>query len=219
MSPTEICNIALAHIGDARINSIDGTETNEVICKTYYNQARREVIETVPWTFARKRALLSTLAETPAFKWSFQAALPSDYVRVLIVRAGNAADDPEVVDRVLDSFEVSGGNILTDSDLIGLYYIADIDNPGAYSPSFVTALARLMASYIAISISGDPRMALAQREIYRREDLPRAQYLDQVQDRSNENGEVEFNKRRSPLIAARFKGNTGTTFGSNLSSF
>lgn len=213
MSPTDICNLALSHIGDARINSIDGTDTREVTCKTFYDQAKREVLSTIPWTFARKRALLSTLVEAPAFDWAYQAALPGDYLRVLKVVAGDVDVDADQVSRELDRFEVSGGNILSNSNLVGILYIADLENPGQYSDPFNAALARLLASYLSTSVSGDVQLGQSQRMIYEQVELPRAQYIDQVQDQSNENSEVEYNKRRSPLIQRRFRGNTGTSGG------
>jgi hypothetical protein len=213
MSPTEICNQALAHLGDTRINSIDGTETRETICRTFYTQAKRELLSTIPWTFARKRTILSTLSQTPAFKWGFQASLPGDCIRVLTVHSGDSDEDPSVVtDTEIDQFEVSDGSILSNHNLVGIYYVADVVNTAGFQPQFIAALARLLASYISASIDGDVALGQSQRMIYETVDLPRAQYLDQVQDQSNENSEVEFNKRRSPLIRARYRGNTGTTF-------
>ena len=112
----------------------------------------------------------------------------------------------------IDQFEVSDSKILSDYDLVAIYYVADVVNTAAFQPQFIAALARLLASYISASIDGDVALGQSQRVIYEQVDLPRAMYLDQVQDQSNENSEVERNKRRSPLIRSRYRGNTGTSF-------
>ena len=54
---TAICNLALQRMGQALIDSIDGTSVNELKCNNIFDQARDELVENGPedgWKFSRR---------------------------------------------------------------------------------------------------------------------------------------------------------------------
>ena len=97
-SPVDVCNIALAHFGQEKINALDAEEaqTNEnaAKCLTYFQQAKEELLESQNWTFGRVRSTLSQILPVPAFDWLYQHAKPSDCAKIIEVRAGTPAVAP-----------------------------------------------------------------------------------------------------------------------------
>lgn len=194
--------MALSFLGDQRISSINDDSERARLCKTYYDQARKEILETIAWTFSRKRAALSTLSETPAFGWPYQAQLPGDYIRLIEVKSEGCD---------VNNFDVEDGKVLSDYESISIWYIFDQEDANKFSPSFVRAFARLLASHIAMGITGKVQLAEQMRAIYEQKELPDAQYYNQVQDRSNENNQTVKVVRSGALRNQRFKGNVGTS--------
>lgn len=207
----EICNLALSHFGEAKINTLsaEAAEDNENVakCLVYYDQARREVLERQPWTFARKRAALSRLSTSPAFDWDYQHQLPTDLLRVLEVRAGaeNSTTGTVTYNTKLDAFEIAGRYVLSDSSLVAVRYVYDAEAQN-WTRLAASALARLLAAYLAEAITGDPKRADYHRRIFEEVDLPTAQHHDAVQDQSNENHPLMGRLRRSLLVGARGSG-------------
>lgn len=199
MDETSICNTALSFLGDKRIISLTDTGAIPELCRTYLPVARRQVLETLPWTFSRKRAVLSNKVDAPAFDWDYEAALPVDCLRVLQVRDKESGCD------VL-KFEVSSKALLSNTENTAILYVSDQEDYSTWSPSAVAALARLLASYLALPITGTLRLAESMRQIYEQVDIKQAQYLDVVQDQANENSQRVKIMRQSELRKQRFKG-------------
>ncbi len=195
-----ICNTALAHLGDQKIESLDSSlEPNNrlvELCNIYLPQARDELLESLPWTFARKRAALSATT-APVFEWTYAHSLPADCLRILELRSGSNYDSR------LEDFHIEGAVIMSDSQFVGAIYVHQATAAENYSASFAGALARLLASYLSGPVKGDPRESDRHRQHYLQVDLPKAQYEDQVQDRANEN---EINRRRGQLYTRHFYG-------------
>lgn len=213
----DVCNLALSHFGEQKINALDAgeaaTNENAARCLVYYDQARAELLERQSWTFARTRTALTKEVATPPFDWSYQHTLPTNCLRVLEVRSGsldtygiNVSYDPPV-----DGFEIENGKLLSNHEYLALRYIFD-DGPEGWTSLAVAALARLLASYLAESITGDPKRAEYHRRLYEEVDLPTAQHHDAVQDQSNENHPLEARLAGSILVQRRRLGVTGTGF-------
>ncbi len=59
MIPLELCQMALAHLGEARITSLDDTTAAARACNLHYKPTRREVLRSHRWNFALARAVLT----------------------------------------------------------------------------------------------------------------------------------------------------------------
>lgn len=171
-SEVEICNLALAHLGDsATVASLDPPEGSAQAehCQRFYPIARDAVLEMHDWNFATRRAELA--AVTFGFEqWAYAYALPSDCLRALAVLSPSAADDysypvPSVFtqDQVPNAgqgiytpqqFTVeindSGDQILlTNVEDAILRYTAMVEDTTKFSPLFTITLSWHLASMLA----------------------------------------------------------------------
>lgn len=146
-NPTSICNLALAHLGDAAIMSLDDNSPEAALCNRFYEQTRDEVIQSHPWNFAIRRANLSLLAEAPPFGWGYQYQLPTDCLRILQLNGYEVYQADGI-------FVVEGGKMLTNSDAAQIRYIQRIEDATMFPPLFVEALALKLATRLAKPLTG-----------------------------------------------------------------
>lgn len=208
-SPIDICNQALAHLGDRRITRLDEdaqvTDALVRFCSEYYEQAKQEVLAAHRWTFAKKPAKLSRESGATVFNFTYSHQLPTDLIRLLNVYEGeipSGGTEPTVFKRKVDKFKVIGDKLWSNTKELGILYIANVNNPDDWTPHFRACVARLMASYLAGPVADNPNEVQRQLDIYERVTLPNAQFYDAVQDSSNENADTDTRKAESPLIQA-----------------
>jgi hypothetical protein len=173
-SDVDICNLALAHLGDAAdVASIDPPEGSAQAdhCARWYPIARDQLLEKHTWSFATKRVQLAQLGNAWP-EWQYIYAVPDDCLRVFAVLPPNATDDysvglPLPRPTTYDYFDAPTQqyvpqDFVTEADAdtgdVILYtnvpqavgrYIARVTDTTKFSPLFVQALSRLLASYLA----------------------------------------------------------------------
>lgn len=175
-SEVDLCNLALSFIGQqADVSSIeppDGSVEADY-CAQFYPQVRDELLQNHPWGFATSRASLSLLVESAPYPWQFAYALPSDCVQpwsVLRPADARAAwsdptyltiyqrtmlplpSDNDTQPYVLETDANDQRVIYTNVQNAILLYARGVTATGAFPPLFRTALARLLAAYLAGSI-------------------------------------------------------------------
>lgn len=171
-SATEICNLALGHLGERRINSLDEDEVSARACALHYASTRDELLRSHRWNFAQTRVALSRLEEDPAFGWSYQFQLPADCLRVLEV------NDSEIGDVISDEFIIEGRNILTDADEVNLVYTKRIEDVSMFDVLFVKALAAALAVMLSETIRGASGKTAELVQLYERVIGPLARRTD-----------------------------------------
>lgn len=158
-SAIDISNLALAHLGDsanvAAISPPDGSAQSKH-CARFYPIARDALLEMHTWSFAKRRASLSLLdldnisdgGELPE-SWGFGYAWPSDCLKPIAVLLPGATDDTDGEDFVTETLANGTKVIFTNAEDATLVYTKAITDTTKFSPLFVNALARLLASYLA----------------------------------------------------------------------
>jgi hypothetical protein len=94
-SVVDVCNLALAHLGDdATVSSIDPPEGSAQAehCKRFYAIARDTLLQLHNWNFASKRVALAQVTN-PTTQWDYAYAVPSDCSVVISVLASDSIDD------------------------------------------------------------------------------------------------------------------------------
>ena len=186
-SEVDICNLALAHLGDeatvASLSPPEGSAQAEHAAR-FYPIARDGLLEMHAWSFASKRSNLALLTSSIA-QWQYAYAAPADMMSAIsildpnsqtdyttpffdsnnpftngIINAGMYAPRPYAIE-TLASGDLA---ILTDQEDALLRYQARITDTTKYSPLFITALSWHLASYLAGPvIKGDAGQAEAKR--------------------------------------------------------
>lgn len=133
-SKTEICNRALAKVGDRRVSNIE-TDTSEraQALNDMYDSIRLSMLRNYPWNFAIKRTQLAVDATAPSWGYAKRYQLPSDFLALLEVK--NKPD-----------YRIESGYILTDEGApLYIKYVRNITDTGEYDPLFDEAFAAELA--------------------------------------------------------------------------
>lgn len=193
-SEVDICNLALSHLGDeATVSSIsppDGSQQADY-CARFYPIARDQLLALHAWSAATKRVALAEISTTELPpEWEFCYASPPGAIQVIGLRPpGVSFDDandeyPFVQEVLQDGSKV----IYTNVNEASARYVHGVTDTAKFSALFVTALARLLASYLAGPIiKGKTGMQVAQAhyQAFARVDLPLAVSADQKGQRVN----------------------------------
>lgn len=150
-SVIQVCNRALTKLGAARITSIDDDVKAARALKSAFDDVRDDELRAHRWQFAMRRTTLAALATAPAFGYTYQYQVPTDFLRLDMV-------DDRFPDSVLDNYigaeeldyALEGNVILTDiAAPLKLRYIAQVTDPTAWDVNFREALACRLAAELA----------------------------------------------------------------------
>jgi len=149
ISQVSICNLALSWLAGNLIISIDDNINEAKLCKANYDLSRDAVLESIAWTFATKRYLLTPEVNTPAWGYAQQFTMPPEIITVLEVSANsgeaNGAND-------LD-WRREGNLILCDAAKVFVKAIYREEDPARYTPNFIQAFAARIAAEICIPLT------------------------------------------------------------------
>lgn len=170
-APVDICNMALAHIGErSDINSIDPPEASVEAqrCAQFYPMTRRTLLALHPWSFATKRVLAADLSpsnDVPG-NWAYAYALPSDVIRITgVYGAGQWKDEEYAPELAYETGSAGSGPRIIYSnapDATIRYTFNQVDST-LYPPLFVEAFTWLLAGKLAgPTIKGTEGMRVAQ---------------------------------------------------------
>ncbi len=173
-SEVDICNLALAHLGDsATVSSIDPPEGSAQAehCAHFYAIARDSLLEMHTWGFATRRIQLAQVANSWP-EWDYAYAMPENAVNIISVLPPNATNDytqDDNGDQEPQSFACETNDdgsqiIFTDQVNAVLRFTTIIDDPTKFSPLFTVTLSWYLASMLAGPIlKGDAGAAEAKR--------------------------------------------------------
>jgi len=154
---TDICNLALSHVGSSTVlQSMNETFKEAQQCKLHYDQCRRETLQRLDWSFARRTVGLSLQGQAPS-TWRFSYAYPDGCLKLLRVYT------PELFERrgsplppynLAVSANGEQRNIWSDQENAVAEFTADVTAVSIFDGQFVTALSYLLASRIAPALVG-----------------------------------------------------------------
>lgn len=166
-SEVQICNMALGRIGNSIfIDALTERSQQATVCSLFYEQCRDRALAEGLWDFASARATLADIG-TPPTNWAYRYALPSDLLasQYLVIEGTRI---PPAKDRIpFQLAEDNGARVLyTNQPEAELVYTKRVTNPNLYSPPFVSAVAWLLASEIALPLSAAPKLANNALQMY-----------------------------------------------------
>lgn len=159
LSAIGIANLALSHLGTSTtIESFIEKTTEAREATRWYDQCRQEVLEAHDWSFARKRQTLALHGDAAPDQWSFRYQYPTGCLKMRRIwnPLGEDADHiPYELELQLDS-EIP--SILTDmEEAVGVFTL-DQTRTTTFTPLFYTALSHLIASRMAMTLTGKSKI-------------------------------------------------------------
>lgn len=178
MTETELTNIALSHLGEARIMDLNERSPVAEHCRRVFGHTRDKLLRRCDWNFAQHRAILAKLSGAPLFGWTAAFQLPSDYIKLVEFNGYPAGTSQSILD-------IEGDKLLCNEEAAEIVYTRVIDQTSMWDSSFCDAFTLFLAAAVAPSITSTPAMALNMAEMAERllyaavgenmsEDRPRA---------------------------------------------
>lgn len=132
-SDTDICNLALSHLGDdstvSQVFPIPEKSIQAKRCFIFYPLARDSLLEKHNWTFITTRVKLALLSAAPPSSWQYMYAAPDGLLKVIAVIPPDAQDDYSVSFPPVSAS--SSGIQFPESESLGAYtpqpYVTELD--------------------------------------------------------------------------------------------
>ena len=189
----DICNLALAHLGEAQIVSLVEDNARAAACNLRYAFVRDEVLRAHRWNFAQKRVGLVAGA-APAFGWAKSFLLPADCLRVCEF---NGTEEGQIIG---NEYIIEGRSILTNETTANIVYVFREEDVTKYDSIFINALALKLAAALTENIRGTSEKSGDLMAAYERITSPLARRVDANEGRRRK-GMIAMN---SPFINARY---------------
>ena len=154
----EITSNSLRLLGDDPITSLTEDSERARLVNALYEEVRDEVTRAAMWNCAKDRQVLASLADTPAFGWSYYHQLPSTCLRVIDVLSGDIRVD----------HEVEGRKIMTDVSSVNLIFLKKITDPNDIDSLFMGAYTAQLAAELAEPLTGSRALAEQMWTLYDR---------------------------------------------------
>ena len=153
MTPTALANVALGHIGQARIADIGERSPAAEHCRRMFDHVRRLCLRDHDWNFAVRRSTLTALDAAPPFGYGVAYQLPTDCLRILSINGQPAGVRGA-------NWEVEGRTVLCNATYAHLRYIADAEDTEQWDDMFGGYFCYRLAAHIAPSFRLDPQSAM-----------------------------------------------------------
>jgi len=165
-SKTEICNIALSHIGvDKEIANIDTEKSEEArACRRFFDITRKQFLRETHWNFASEFKPLALVTEDTDIGFAYAYRYPADCMDVRKIGYPGEYDIDCLYDPI-DAIvmpksnykvgrDVHGKLIYTNIDSAFIYYTMDQEDTSVFSSNAIMAMSYRLASLIVSRLSG-----------------------------------------------------------------
>ncbi len=157
-SVIEICNNALVDLGEEAIVSLSDNTKAARLCNQRWPAVRDAVLRAHPWNCAVRQAELAARAEAAGWQYEHAYPLPTDCLRVLAVRCGEAE---------VEAWEVQAASVFCDvPGPLELVYVARMDDPRLFDPLLCEVLTARMCATLAYPITASTALAQSFWSLY-----------------------------------------------------
>jgi len=146
-----ICSNALLLLGAQPINSLTENNDRARLCNSLFEVIRDDVLRSHFWNCCIKRVAIAADSTAPAYDYSYQFTLPSDWIRNISVGLYGRECD----------YRCEGRKILCDESTLYLKYIYKNEDVSTWDSSLVNAMHHAIAARIAYAITQSASLAQA----------------------------------------------------------
>lgn len=139
-----ICSNALMMLGKAPIADLGDENDRAKYCANLYPPLRDALLRKHFWNCAIKRVLLSPTGDAPAFDYTNQFQLPSDFLRVYQVGTKKIP---------VDDFQLENRMILANVTALPLRYVWKNEDENNWDTGLVQAATHAMAAQLAYPLT------------------------------------------------------------------
>jgi hypothetical protein len=163
-SPTEICNLALGHLGIGKeIATLEEKSDEAAACRRYYPLAVEAVLGDFAWPFATRFATLALVESDPTEEWAYSYRYPSDCLMVRRILSGTRQDSLGSREEYRIASDSQGMIILTDKEDATIEYTVELTDTAMFGADFIEALSFRIAMAIAPRVTGGDPFGLGNR--------------------------------------------------------
>jgi hypothetical protein len=148
ISQVSICSNALLILGAQPISSMDDANDRARLCNSLWDTTLDNLLRSHLWNCAIKRTSIAADSTAPAYDYSYQYTLPSDFLRLIAV--GEYGHEPD--------HRVEGRKILCDDTPLKLRYVYRNTDVGTWDSMLVQAMTLSMAARMAYAITQSASM-------------------------------------------------------------
>ncbi|MCK5604940.1 hypothetical protein KAR91_23825 [Candidatus Pacearchaeota archaeon] len=149
---TEICNMALGHIGVPALTVFGESTPQGRACTKYYAAARDFVLRGHAWGFAEYRNYGALLTGQTLFGWDLAYQYPNDSIHMRRLWQEDETLPPIQFQVMLSANKISKIIVTNEAQAV-LVYTLRLTNTASYDIAFVTALSWKLASDLAIPLT------------------------------------------------------------------
>ncbi len=182
-SDVNICNLALDHLNQQNITSLDENTKASKKCKQWYDLTRKSLLMNLNASFSIGRAVLPEINDfVPIYGYEKAFALPKDCLQILNI--GNPLDD--------ELYQIEENYFYCDKSIenVKIRYIKDVKDVTKFDAEFIKLLALALAEEICIPLTED----LDKRNMLRQ--LKKEKYIECSTKYGRDNRVTVINKPR-----------------------
>ena len=194
VSKIDICNLALAHLGQEGISSLTQDDERARRIHLFYEPVKAEVLRTHNWAFALVREPLVLLEDPSAPAYPYLYQYPADGLFVRKVFAGESGRKPFEFKEVYRR-RINQRAIQTQAPQAVAEYTRDVQDATQFDPAFVKAFSLALAADLALTLTGDEGLSRLMLTRY-------VQSLEEAR-RSNMSEEFQIPPAESVFMEAR----------------
>lgn len=167
MTNTDICNIALSYLAKNRITSVDDNTEEAKQCKIHYDHCRHMLLRSYTWGFAKKVEQLALL-DTKVPGWLYAYGYPQKCLSIRLIFSEGMAEFKESRKEQFEKAIIKDNTraILTNVENAWCEFTYDATDADMFSEEFIEALARLLASSMAMQLTGNGQIQATQYQLY-----------------------------------------------------
>lgn len=201
-SDTEICNLAISHLGIAKeIANLETDPSAEAAaCRRFYETARDQTLRDFIWPFATKFVALGLVATNPPEidqEWTYSYRLPSDCLKFRRIISGIKPDTRQSRIPYQLAQDTQGLLVYSNQPNAEAEYTKRETDVSRFPADFVQALSLRLAAYAAPRLTGGDPFKLAGRALQLYEwEITRARASAANEQQEPEEPDSEFIRAR-----------------------